>query len=107
MEPALVDSLDNPDGIALNSGGYVVYFVSLLQTNGINLYGYWSGKGYIVNGEHFPVTDVSITEKTKIYTSHNRARRSADIACSKFEYVGSYEIREIKVKESVIQINKE
>lgn len=43
---------------------------------GNNSYGYYSGKNYTFEGELFPVTDRTITERTKVYSGRKRAENA-------------------------------
>ncbi len=60
---------------------YAIYLTSEIDIDSnTNAYGYWSGKNYTVLKDLFPITDSSVTHRTKIYTSKKRATRGLE-AC--------------------------
>lgn len=60
-----------------------------------NSYGYYQGKCYMKYGEHFPITDTTITENTKRYKSEKTALRGVKSLIDKCQYIASYKIEEI------------
>jgi len=75
--------------------GYAI----LLKTNSykedINHYGYWSGKGYIYQGEPYPICDKNVCERTKIFKSESRATKSAELCYGKYQFVNVVEVVQI------------
>ncbi|WP_379354889.1 MULTISPECIES: hypothetical protein [unclassified Paenibacillus] len=77
---------------------YVIYLSTARDCDPIyqnNTYGYYAGKTYTYEGQHFPWFDNSIVERTKRYASKNRAENAAKRLYVKCSYVSRYEIEEV------------
>ena len=74
--------------------GYVIYLFNSRWER--NSYGYWSGKNYTLQGQLFPITDVEVTERTKVYKSKNRANRALEACLERgYDYVTHGEVRAV------------
>lgn len=73
---------------------YTIYLINSVYNT--NSYGHWTGKNYTVQGELYPITDDSVTERTKIYTSKKRAENALESCLNKgYAYVLDGEVREL------------
>lgn len=72
---------------------YVVNISSTNRKSESNVYGFYHGKCYMVNGEYYPCHVPKFVDKlTKRYTSEQRAKQSAERVVEKCGYVQGYEI---------------
>lgn len=75
---------------------FVIYLSSVRDVSLLgNAYGYYSGKCYTKDGEYFPITDNSVTDKTKHYSSEKRALNAAEAVLRKCGYVRSYKVENL------------
>lgn len=75
--------------------GFVINLIHKNYNTGINDYGYWTGKQYMVNGEYYPVCVNCIGVETKIYKSKKVAERSANACLERYAYVSEAEVEEV------------
>ena len=77
---------------------YVIYLSDKYDLDDhFNNYGYWTGKDYVFNYELFPVTDYSITGRTKRYSSKKRADNALKAALNRpYAYVCNGKVVEVK-----------
>lgn len=66
------------------------YVIFISSSNGLDYctecYGYWTGKNYTLNQEFFPVTQSTINEKVKYYSSLKRAIKGAEKSIGRYSY---------------------
>lgn len=92
---------------------YAIYLSSNFDTEIYgNVYGYWTGSGYVQLGESFPLCERILNSNVRLYTSWDWANKALVAAINgKYTYVFSGYVediyKKIKTGENGKQINKD